>query len=523
MEENKIFRVGIYLRLSDEDRNKSNKDDDSESIKNQRNLLVEEIKKRGNFVLVDEYCDEDLSGAGTYRPQFERLINDCEHGKLDIVLCKSQSRFSRDMEIVEKYIHNKFNEWNIRFIGLSDNADTDNYGNKKSRQINGLVNEWYLEDVSNNIRSAFKAKMINGEYISPFASYGYRISSDDKNKLVIDEEAAVIVRDIFYLYLSGVGFMGIAKRLNDRNIASPSLYKYRKGIKLNIVSNNCREDIKWSSSAVKRILTNEIYIGNLIQGKRTTISYKNHKIKNKLKSEWIKKENTHDAIIDKDIFNKVQFMIKERTRGVKNGGNIHIFSGKVFCLKCGKYMRKKNSGKYDYLVCSGSEYNLCCNKDSIRYDILEKIILEKINEKIEMFYDKEKIQGKFNLKRYDKFLKKINLLENKKSELESKLFKNDNYLKFLYEDRVNGVISANQFEYLINNYNDEIEKNQNEIELLNNDISFYRKNLNNEDILFDGSFDNLNRFMIEELINRIYIGVLDNEKYIRDVQIEWNF
>ena len=148
-----MLRVGIYLRLSDEDRNKKNKEDDSESIKNQRNLLMEEINKRSNFILVDEYLDEDLSGAGTYRPQFERLIRDCENRKLDVVLCKSQSRFSRDMEIIEKYIHNKFIEWNVRFIGLSDNADTANVGNKKSRQINGLVNEWYLEDVSNNIRS----------------------------------------------------------------------------------------------------------------------------------------------------------------------------------------------------------------------------------------------------------------------------------------------------------------------------------------------------------------------------------
>ena len=117
-----------------------------------------EIEKRPNFVLVDEYCDEDLSGAGTYRPEFERLIRDCENGKIDVVLCKSQSRFSRDMEIIEKYLHNKFIEWGVRFISLADNADTANKGNKKSRQINGLVNEWFLEDVSNNIRSAFMLK-----------------------------------------------------------------------------------------------------------------------------------------------------------------------------------------------------------------------------------------------------------------------------------------------------------------------------------------------------------------------------
>ena len=281
----KIFRVGIYLRLSDEDRNKKNKEDDSESIKNQRNLLMEEINKRSNFILVDEYLDEDLSGAGTYRPQFERLIKDCENRKLDVVLCKSQSRFSRDMEIIEKYIHNKFIEWNVRFIGLSDNADTANVGNKKSRQINGLVNEWYLEDVSNNIRSAFNAKMKQGEFISPFAVFGYDVSKEDNNKLIVDPVASLVVRNIFDLYLKGLGFTSIAKYLNNNNIPCPSLYKYQRGIKLNIVSNKTREEIKWSAVAVKTILKNEIYLGHLIQGKRTTVSYKNHKIRNKDKSE----------------------------------------------------------------------------------------------------------------------------------------------------------------------------------------------------------------------------------------------
>ena len=207
---NKILRVGIYLRLSNEDRDKVNKDDDSESIKNQRNMLIDYIDKHPEFVLVDEYSDEDLSGAGTYRPEFERLIRDCENRKLDIVLCKSQSRFSRDMEVVEKYINNKFKEWNIRFIGLSDNADTDNNGNKKSRQINGLVNEWYLEDVSNNIRSAFNSKMKQGEFISPFASFGYEIDPNDNNKLIVDPVASEVVKNIYDLYLSGLGFTGIA-------------------------------------------------------------------------------------------------------------------------------------------------------------------------------------------------------------------------------------------------------------------------------------------------------------------------
>lgn len=337
----KVLRVGIYLRLSNEDRDKTNKDDDSESIKNQRNMLAQYINKHPEFALIDEYCDEDLSGAGTYRPEFERLIRDCENRKLDIVLCKSQSRFSRDMEIVEKYINNKFKEWNIRFIGLSDNADTEVLGNKKSRQINGLVNEWYLEDVSDNIRSAFHSKMKQGEFISPFAPFGYEVSPDDNNKLIVDPIASEIVKNIYDLYLTGLGFTGIAKYLNSKEIPCPSLYKYHKGIKLNVISNRSREEIKWSTNAIKTILTNEIYLGHLIQGKRTTVSYKNHKIRNKDKSEWIRIENTHEAIIDEETFNKVQIAMKERTKPMKSTGIVHIFSGKVFCLECNHYMRKR--------------------------------------------------------------------------------------------------------------------------------------------------------------------------------------
>ena len=400
---NKIFRVGIYLRLSNEDRDKNDGSEISESIKNQRNMLIDYINRNSNFLLVDEYCDEDLSGAGTFRPEFERLIKDCEDGKLDIVLCKSQSRFSRDMEIVEKYINNKFIEWNIRFIGIADNADTDIIGNKKARQINGLVNEWYLEDVSNNIRSAFNSKMKQGEFISPFAVFGYKVSSINNNKLIIDDDAALIVKDIFKLYLKGLGFMGISKYLNNNNIPCPSLYKYRCGIKLNIVSNKCREDIKWNGNAIKNILTNDIYLGNLIQGKRTTVSYKNHKIIKKDKSLWIRRNNTHEAIIDEDTFKRVQDLINERKKVKKSTGIVHNFSGKVFCNECKCYMRKKNSRDHEYLVCSKNNYDFCINNKSIRYDVLDDIILKEINRFVYKYYDKNIVSDRFKNKDLDNY------------------------------------------------------------------------------------------------------------------------
>ncbi|MDD2494934.1 MAG: recombinase family protein [Tissierellia bacterium] len=526
----KLLRVGIYLRLSDEDDNKQNKEDDSESIKNQRNLLLDEISKRPDFMLVDEYCDEDLSGAGTYRPDFERLIRDCELGKLDIILCKSQSRFSRDMEIIEKYLHNKFIEWNIRFIGLSDNADTANAGNKKSRQINGLVNEWYLEDVSNNIRSAFHSKMKQGEFISPFASYGYEISEEDNNKLVIDPVAGVVVKDIFDLYLSGLGFTGIAKHLNNQNIPCPSLYKYQKGIKLNIISNRPREEIKWTTNAIKTILTNELYLGHLIQGKRTTVSYKNRKIVDKDKREWVKKENMHQAIITEEVFNKVKIAMKERTKPVKNTGMVHNFSGKVFCAECNRYLRKKNSSKHEYLVCSNNRdgYDDCCNKTAMRYDKLEELVLEAINKKIKKYYDAERLKQEHNKKTKSRFVDKINALEKQKQELDKKLGKTRNYLKSLYEDKVNGIITTEQFKALLDDYNNNEEVYKKQIEQINNDIELYKSkeqsNSNNKQIFKKyQKLNKLNRVIIEEFIECIYIGKVDDKTSTRDIQIKWNF
>ncbi len=502
---NEFYKVGIYLSLSNEDKDKKNYYEQSESIKNQRNMLIDYINKHPNFILEKEYCDEDISGAGTYRPQFEKLIKDCENHLIDIVLCKSQSRFSRDMEIVEKYLNNKFKEWNIRFIGLSDNADTLVLGNKKSRQINGLVNEWYLEDVSNNIRSAFKTKMQQGEFISPFASYGYTISKSNKNKLIIDPIAARNVKYIYNLYLKGYGFSKIANTLNKQKIPSPSYYKFQQGIKLNINSKKKPNEILWNPNSIKRILTNEIYIGNLIQGKRTTVSYKNHKIINNSKEKWISKENTHENIIDDNTFLKVNNLLKTKTKPTKNG-SIHLFSNKVYCYKCKNKMHKKNSTKYSYLICNNSK----CQNKSIRYDELKDIILNKINNLLTKYYNYSlllKLQSNNN---------QNTLKTNELNTIKIKLNKIDLYIKNLYEDKINSIITTENFIYLLNEYNHEkkiLEKRQYQI---NKDSKNNNKIKNKYK-----KFNKLDKIILDEFINNIYIDDIEND--FRNIYIEWNF
>lgn len=193
------MKAAIYCRLSEEDRNKQCETDDSGSIRNQKAMLMQYAAGQG-WEIYHIYSDDDYTGSDRRRPEFNRLLADAKAHKFDIVLCKTQSRFTRELELVEKYIHGLFPIWGIRFVSIVDNADTANKGNKKSRQINGLVNEWYLEDMSDNIRSVLTSRRRNGYHIGAFALYGYQKDPDQKGHLIIDEEAAAVVREVFTLF-----------------------------------------------------------------------------------------------------------------------------------------------------------------------------------------------------------------------------------------------------------------------------------------------------------------------------------
>lgn len=211
------------------------------------------------------YCDEDYSGADSLRPDFNKMIVAAKEKKFQIILCKSQSRFTRDMELVEKYIHGLFPIWGIRFIAVADNADTEIKGNKKARQINGLINEWYLEDLSENIRMVFDMKRRQGQYIGGFPVYGYQKDPKNKNHLIIEPEAAEVVRQIFQWALEGHGKQNIAFMLNSRGIVNPTRYKAERGW-------SCNHPIKndfglWNKTTVWRILHNEMYTGVMVQGR----------------------------------------------------------------------------------------------------------------------------------------------------------------------------------------------------------------------------------------------------------------
>ena len=328
-------KVAIYCRLSEEDRNKKQETDDSNSIQNQKAMLLEYSIQQG-WEVYNIYSDDNYTGSDRNRPEFKRLLDDAEAHKFDIVLCKSQSRFTRELELVEKYINGLFPIWGIRFISLVDNADTANKGNKKSRQINGLVNEWYLEDMSENIRAVLTNRRKNGFHIGAFALYGYQKDPKQKGHLIIDEEAAAIVREVFTLFSQGYGKTAIARMLNERGVPNPTEYKRQHGLRYQ--QPKCRNSTLWKYFAISDMLTNEIYIGNMVQGKYGSVSYKTKQNKPRPKDDWYRVEGTHEAIIDQETFDNVQRIRANVRRYPAGWGEAHPLPGLMYCAACGGKM-----------------------------------------------------------------------------------------------------------------------------------------------------------------------------------------
>jgi len=511
-------RVAVYCRLSDEDRNKKNRTDESESIQNQKSLLLEYCRMQ-NWTVYDVYCDEDMSGADNTRPEFNRMLKDCKDGAIDIVLCKTQSRFSRDIEVVEHYIHNKFRDWGVRFIGLLDHADTEDFANKKSRQINGLVNEWYLEDLSENIKKTLRHKKENGIFTGAFAPFGYKLDAEQKGKLFIDAPAAEIVRQIFKMYLSGNGYVKIAKELNRMGCPCPSEYKRLCGSKFKTHSGERTSNI-WTESVIRQILKNPVYIGTLVQGKTSTISYKNRKRKRTPIEEQIVTENAHEAIIERSDWEKVNNKIGTHVRTQKNDGKRHIFAGKIFCAECKNSMWKMSyqlkDGRYEYLKCKTTKCGegICNNSQSIRLEIIKELVTEEVKKLLKDHFCAELVH-------------KDSILSTKKGPdfceetfIQEKILKQNLNIKQLYKDKLDGIIELEIFSELYKDINKEIfNLKKRLLEIRENKSKTQKCNIQEYIDNFTDKID-LDEYVVSLFIRRIYIGAPMENK--REITIEWN-
>lgn len=290
-------QAAIYLRLSKEDMERE-EGEDSKSIENQRNILIAYAKAH-SFTIYDTYVDDDFSGLYWERPAFSRMISEAQEHRFSVILAKSQSRLSRNMEHAEYILHDLLPSLGIRFIGVVDGVDTSQKSGKKARQINALVNEWYSEDLSESIRAVYKRKMQCGEYLGAYAPYGYQKSREDSHRLVIDEEAAQWVRNIFTWYAAGYSIQSILTILEKEKVPTPINHRNKE-------KKRTYDSYQWSASTIKKILSNEVYLGKVIQGKSERKSFKDKQIVPLPREKWIVVEGMHEPIISEELFHLVR-------------------------------------------------------------------------------------------------------------------------------------------------------------------------------------------------------------------------
>lgn len=488
-------------------------------------MLVHYAVERG-WDIYHIYCDEDYSGIDSMRPDFNRMLEAAKEKKFQMILCKTQARFTRDMELVEKYIHGLFPVWGIRFIAVVDNADTEVKGNKKARQINGLVNEWYLEDLSENIRMVFDMKRRQGQYIGGFPIYGYQKDPKDHNHLVIEPEAAEVVRQIFRWSLEGHGKQEIARMLNDRGVPNPTRYKLERGwASGHPVSNHHG---LWNKTTIWRMLRNEMYTGVMLQGRRKKVSYKSKALVDMPKDQWFRVEGTHEAIIDRELFQAVQrgLQLRSKTDGT---GEAHLLSGLVKCMDCGSTMSKTTNcqqgrPRVSYLRCklyADSGKQKLCTRHSIRFDQLTNLVSERIRYYVQHSFQLEGIDISPPRDTYKE------ALEQEQKSLGAQLEKRNLALKTLYLDKVSGILSEGQFVALNRDFLAEKSRLERRLAQIGEELEQQTQPVDQAALMERArellKLETIPRELVVALIEKVEVGEKDPETGKQEVRITWKF
>ena len=449
------FKVAIYLRLSKEDDDlscSSGAKSESNSISNQRKLIYDFLKSHPELELYDEYKDDGKSGSNFDRAEFQRMMKDIEAGKVNCVIVKDQSRFGRDYIDVGKYKEKIFPKLGVRFITINEGYDSlsATSSDDLAFTINSFVYDFYIRDISTKIRTNLTAKKQNGEYAGAFVAYGYVKDSDDKSKLVVDPFAADVVRDIFRWKIEGLSPQNIAVRLNELGIPSPAEYKKLSGSNYKTSFQTSSKAI-WSHVSVRRILKNEIYLGVMIQGKRTTPNYKTKTVVTKAESEWLRVEGTHEAIISVRDFELVQELLRDDTHCRTGDVTVPVYAGRIYCGDCGAAAVRKTvsyAGKrYVYYVCNANKHDkTVCSRHSIREDVLDRVIYQTVRHQIDLLLDVDKALRQFENLSWEKH--KLKQLDAS-IEIQEEVVRKNNTLRLgIYEDLRAGLLDRSEYESL---------------------------------------------------------------------------
>ncbi len=445
--EKTIYKVAIYIRLSKEDVDRGY--NESESIKNQRTLLTEYVQKLGGkYQLIDTYIDQGFTGTNFNRPDFQRMVRDIENGKINMVVTKDLSRLGRDYIETGEYIEKWFPENNVRYVSVTDGIDTfeASNGNNDIAPFKSILNDMYSKDLSKKIRTAMHTMQKQGKWVGGKTPLGYTKDINDKNKLIIYEPEAQIVRNIFNMASNGKQVGEIRDYLNNRDIPTANKSRYNK-------------ETFWENKTVKNILKNKVYIGTTVQNKRSRISYKNRKIRPNPEEKWVTVENTHEPIIDKKVFEVVQKMIIVQSYNRNEKKNTFLLDGLLFCYECKHKIgvRGEKKGRY-YMVCNNYRRSSklgFCTSHGFSYNNLEESILNYIRS---LFKDIDNERLELNIKNrmikynYEKILQKL--------ENEIKLVNNN--IDKMYLDKLNNKISEKMYERVLKKLQEKIKKKESE-------------------------------------------------------------
>jgi len=457
----KTYRTAGYVRLSVEDGGRPGAD----TLESQKRLITHYIENTTALTLAGLWCDNGHTGTNFERPEFEKLMERVRHGEIDCIVVKDLSRFGRNYKETGNYLERIFPFLNVRFIAINDNFDTltaerNEYG--FIVPLKNLMNETYSRDISQKISSAIASKEKRGEFIGVWAPYGYKKSEADRHHLEINAETAPVVQEIFELRLTGMGYTGIVRKLNERGVLSPSAYLYHIGLS----QNEKYRDTLWTPWNVKEILQNEVYLGHLVQGKRTQQSYKQARKERYAPSdEWRITKNAHEAIIEEQTFRSSQELTKERSKAyfasLENSGGIktpNMFRRLVYCADCGKALSRrqvysnwqdKKVYYYSYICLTALNKPSACSQKNLKERELLEVVGTAVQRHIDAVTDLEKrVKMIWEAESVDR----KHTLESQISAAERELTRSQALYDGLYQSLVDGIVTCQEYTAMKENY-----------------------------------------------------------------------
>ncbi len=525
--ENRDYKTALYCRLSKDDEQSTG---ESVSIETQK-MILEYFCHTNGFTISNVYVDDGFSGLNFNRPGFIDMIKDIEDGKINLVITKDLSRLGRDYIQTGYYTDIYFAQKEVRYIAVNDGIDTIN-DNNDIAPFKNILNDMYAKDLSRKVKTARRQRAQKGYYINSMTPYGYKVDPENHNHLVIDDCVAEVVKEIFSLFLSGNNYSEIARILSRNKIISPCVYKTKNGDTTFIRFVNPSSMYNWTDRTIKWILTNQMYVGDMVNMKGETINYKTKKRVSLPKDKQIIVPDMHEPIIPRTTFDEVQEKIKKHQRNSAHKQE-DIFKNILFCEECGTSMsfqniKKNKNGKSEMgYVCRKhiTNSNECIHNHNIYYNDLYDLVLNQLNK---VLNEKKNESLKHIHELMYKYLQK-DFSEEKKKIVSEEISNQKKQLKLLHRDFTNGKIDFEHYTNILNQYTIRQKELTNALTGDLDSASLKRLDLLNlkiEDILKkDISITILDRTILQKFIKKIEIGhkYFKNDEFTHDVIITYNF